>query len=382
MFKILTQEEFLQKIKDMGIKHTPLEEYKGSTVKIKWLCYKNSRHIFEASPDSVYRNAINNVDGCMYCNHQKVFVGETDMWTTRPDMAAMLLNPEDGHKYFANSNIKTDWICPKCGSIVKDKIIKNVEKQGLSCDNCSDGMSFGEKFVWALLKQLKCDFIHDRPIEWSQGKRYDFYIPSMNMIIETHGIQHYKERALRHSKDRFSRTLEEEMINDQYKMDLALSNNIKHYIQLDCKKSEVDYIKDSIINSDLKSLFDLSVVDWDRCYKRTLTSNVAWCAELWNSGMKRTKDIETYTGIDRCSVVSYLKRATKIGLCDFEPNYITNQTANNNLETIISLWENGTRSVSKLMKLSGLSNGTVYKMLKRAGLYTEKQLLKQKDNCK
>ena len=378
MFKMMTQEEFLQKLKNMGVKHIPLEDYKGSSKEIKWMCYKNSKHIFEATPDSVYRNTINNVDGCMYCNHKKVFVGETDMWTTRPDMAAMLLNPEDGYKYFANSNVRVDWICPKCGSIVKDKIINNVEKQGLSCDNCSDGMSFGEKFVWALLVQLNCNFVHDRPTKWSNDKRYDFYIPSMSVIIETHGIQHYKERTLRHFKDRFSRTIKEEIANDKYKMNLALTNNIKYYIQLDCKRSELDYVKQSVINSELKKLFDLSTVDWNECYKRTLTSNVVWCAELWNSGMKRTKDIENYTGIDRCSVVPYLKRAAKIGLCDFELNYTTNQIANNNLETIVSLWKNGITSVSKLMRLSGLSKTTVYKMLKRAGLYTKKQLLKQK----
>lgn len=374
MGKMMTNEEFLQKLKDIGVKHIPLEEYKGSSKKIKWMCFKNSQHIFEATPDSVYRNTINDVDGCMYCNHQKVFVGETDMWTTRPDIAAMLLNPEDGYKYFSHSNVKTDWICPRCGSIVRDKYINNVTKQGLSCENCSDGMSFGEKFVWALLVQLECDFTHDRPIKWSNGKRYDFYIPSMSVIIETHGIQHYQERTLSRFKDRFSRTIDEEIANDQYKMNLALSNNIKYYIQLDCRKSELDYIKDSIINSEINNLFDLSTVDWNKCYQRTLTSNVIWCAELWNNGMKRTKDIEEYTGIDRCSIVPYLKKAAKVGLCDFELNYTKNEISNKNLETICSLWSNETRSVSELMKKSGLSNGTVYKMLKRAGLYTERQL--------
>ena len=378
MFKLITNEDFLKKLKDLNVRHIPLEEYKGSSVKIKWMCYKNPRHIFEASPDSVYRNAKNNVDGCMYCNHQKVFVGETDMWTTRPDMAKMLLNPEDGYIYFATTNKKLDWICPNCGNIVRGKTPHNVSKQGLSCQFCSDGISFGEKFVRELLSQLKCDFIHDRPTDWSEGKRYDFYIPIMSIIIETHGLQHYKDSFTRYSNsNRRARTVKEEEQNDKYKRNLALSNNIEHYIQLDCRMSDGDYIKNSIINSDLNELFDLSDIDWNKCLQSTFDSDVIICSDLWNNGMKRVKDISDYTGIDRCSVVSYLKRATKIGLCNFEPNYIANQVSSKNLVVVVSLLDSGITSVSQLMKMSGLSNSTVYKMLKRANLYTDRQLAKQ-----
>ena len=184
-------------------------------------------------------------------------------------------------------------------------------------------------FVCKYRKKFLIKYGEDiKQIMYDICKRYDFYIPSMSVIIETHGIQHYQERTLSRFKDRFSRTIDEEIANDQYKMNLALSNNIKYYIQLDCRKSELDYIKDSIINSEINNLFDLSTVDWNKCYQRTLTSNVIWCAELWNNGMKRTKDIEEYTGIDRCSIVPYLKKAAKVGLCDFELNYTKNEISN------------------------------------------------------
>lgn len=322
MGKSLTNKEFLQKLKNLNIKYIPLEEYKGFRVSIKWMCCENYKHIFEAKPCDIYSSRCN----CPYCSHRKVFVGETDMWTTNQELASMLANPNDGYKYFANGSQELDWICPTCKSIVKNKRINDVSTNGLPCQNCSDGMSFCEKFIYELFIQLKYDFIFDKTISWSNGKRYDFYIPTMNLIVEAHGLQHYEKSFMNYSNTkRKSRTIDEEIDNDIYKKDLALSNGIKYYIQLDCKESNLDYIKNSVLNSELNNLFDLSVIDWNKCYKATLTSNIVLCANLWNNGMKNTKDIADYTGIHICSVISNLKKAAIIGMCDYVVNYKKNQ---------------------------------------------------------
>ena len=187
-------------------------------------------------------------------------------------------------------------------------------------------MSFAEKFVYELFNQLCCDFIHDKTTDWSDGKRYDFYIPEMNLIVETNGAQHYNSSFARLSdKTRNARTLDEEIANDEYKKQLALSNGIEHYVVLDCSKSDLDYIKKSILDSELSMLFDLSNIDWCKCFKATITSNVMLCANLWNDGMKNTQDISDYTGIHISSVISNLKKAAKSGLCDFVINYKKNR---------------------------------------------------------
>lgn len=322
MGKTLTNEEFLKKLEDKNIKYVPLEEYGGQYVKIKWQCCNNSSHIFEIAPRSI----LDGKAGCPYCSHRKVFVGETDMWTTNPELASMLKNPDDGYRYFATGGQKVDWICPCCG-LELNKTINNVNMYGLACPRCSDGISFSEKFVYELFNQLDCDFIHDRTTDWSNGKRYDFYIPLMNLIVETNGVQHYSSSFVRiHSETRNARTLDEELANDEYKKQLALSNGIEHYIVLDCSKSDSDYIKASILDSELSVLFDLSNVDWHKCFNATNTSNVVLCANLWNDGMKSTQDISDYTGIHISSVISNLKKAAKSGLCDFVTNYKKNKS--------------------------------------------------------
>ena len=53
------------------------------------------------------------------------------------------------------------------------------------CPKCGDGISYGEKFMYAVLSYAGYDFETQHVFEWSKGenglkgmKKYDFYIPS------------------------------------------------------------------------------------------------------------------------------------------------------------------------------------------------------------
>ena len=120
-----------------------------------------------------------------------IVIGENDMWTTNPDLARQLLNPEDGFKHSQGSNFRVDWKCMECDKIHFNKVIKRVKNEGLNCDICSHTVKFPERVMIAVLSQLDIEFIHDKPFKWSNHKRYDFYLPDYNTIIETHGGQHY-----------------------------------------------------------------------------------------------------------------------------------------------------------------------------------------------
>lgn len=353
-----TNEEFLRKLKDRGVKYIPLEKYVNTHTKIEWQCFNNEKHTFTLSPCNIYKD----IPHCPYCERKRVFVGETDLWTERPDVAIMLLNPEDGYKYMSTSSKKLDWKCPRCGCVIEDKVINNVSMYGLSCPHCSDNISFSEKFVRNLLIQLKCDFSHDRTISWSDNRRYDFYIPAINLIIETHGIQHYSRsfKGLHYCID--ARSCEEEQANDIYKKELALSNGIKHYVELDCRYSDCDYIKNSILNSELSKIFDLSIIDWQECFKSTITSDVVTCANLWNE-IKDTRVISEKTGIHISSVISHLKKAAKTGLCDYTPNYNKNKRKQNAIDSIIKLWNDGVRNSKDLSVSTGYSHSYIYILL-------------------
>ena len=70
--------------------------------------------------------------GCPYCAGKAFLLGFNDMWTTAPEVAKLLVNPEDGYKYTKNSSEKTYFQCPNCGDI-SFKRISNVYYQGLCC---------------------------------------------------------------------------------------------------------------------------------------------------------------------------------------------------------------------------------------------------------
>ena len=188
--KKLTNDEFLKRLKNKNIKYIPLEEYQGYEVKIKWACLKNTKHIFEATPLNVFGGR-----GCPYCSHHKVFVGETDMWTTNPKMASMLKDPEDGYKYTENSTHRLYWKCLDCGNILF-KSPNTVFRQGLSCDVCSDGISYAERYMISILNQLNIKYLHDVATNWSNGKRYDFYIPFYDKCDKIEKIKIFQTKPL------------------------------------------------------------------------------------------------------------------------------------------------------------------------------------------
>lgn len=242
----------------------------------------------------------------------KIVRGKNDLWTTHPNIASMLVNPEDGYNLSSHSHKKSDFICPCCNTINYNRVVRNVVNRGFNCCCCSDGISYPERFIYNLLKQLNVNFLRDTTLSWSGMKRYDFYVEDKSLIIETHGIQHYSEQAQFSNRD-----IKSEKENDRIKKEMAIENGIINYIELDCRYSNFSYIKDSVLNSDLVSIYDLLSVDWDAIEIDSMKSNVIRACELYNSGIKSTSQISKLLNLDLSTVIDYLKRCTDVGLCDY-----------------------------------------------------------------
>lgn len=291
--------------------------------------------------------------GCPVCSGNMVMSGVNDISTLRPDMVHLLWNLEDAYVYSPGSGKKIDFRCPHCGNKI-NTYIYDVSIQGLSCPKCGDGISYPEKFVFNVLQQIallhKVDmkfqnFEMQKTFPWSKNvfhqnpklsgnKKYDFYIPLDNgIVIETHGGQHFKDGCYRKYKN--SKTLEEEQENDKLKMSLAISNGISlyNYIQLDCRYSDMSYIRSSIMSSNLPLLlnFTKNDIDWDECNKFATGSRVYETCNLWNSGVHTTKEITDIMKIHRATVSTYLRRGFELGILQDPPKYLLNLTAQNYL---------------------------------------------------
>ena len=241
----------------------------------------------------------------------KIISGINDLYTTNPELVHLLLNPEEAHTISIHSHKKTDFKCDYCGSIIRNCIIRNVFRYGLRCPICSDNISFGEKIISNLLSQLNIDYEYDKTTSWSNNRRYDFIIKSHSLIIETHGLQHYKDVNF-HNK---SKTLKDEQENDLYKKQLALKNNISHYVEINTSKYDFKFIKQSILESELNDLFDLSNIDWTKLFYSVNNSKVREVCDLWNSGIKNIDELANIVKISPSSVRHYLFRCNSAGLC-------------------------------------------------------------------
>ena len=187
-------------------------------------------------------------------------------------------------------------------------------KKSISCI-CNDGISYPEKFIISLLNQLEIEYQHDN--YWIENKRYDFYLPNYNIIIECHGEQHYRD------KTGLKTTLKEQIENDEYKKQLALNNNINEYIVIDCRYSELDWIKDNILKSKLSKIFNLSNINWIQCEEFALSNKVKEICDYWRFHNEINKedlsiiDISKIFNLGRATIYKYLKQGTKLDWCNY-----------------------------------------------------------------
>jgi hypothetical protein len=269
----------------------------------------------------------NGGNNCPFCRGLRV--NNTNcLWTKNPTISSLLLNNKDGYNVTESSAKKLKFKCPNC-NYVDSKCISNVVSQGFSCNRCSDGISYPEKFVTCLLNQLKVEYEREKVFSWSNfpqqgqgcvtGRRiYDFFLPDYNCIIETHGEQHYRETFSSFKSIR-TKTLEDQIDNDKFKQQLAKDNGIKNYIVIDCYKSEKDYIKESIENSLIAQLFDLNIVNWVECDAWAVKSMVKEVCEYWEKNDVSLNEVAEHFKIKRGTLWRYLSKGAELNWCDYVP---------------------------------------------------------------
>lgn len=289
-------------------------EFKAISVKTPHICKKcgyGANGEWMPTP----ANLLWKKSGCPICSGR--FVGPApnyvnSIWASNYKELFKSYMTEDQMKlYTPFSAKKISMHCPDCGSV---KIIapQTISGMGSFGCSCSDGQSYPNKFIYALLNQLAINYITEYSPDWSENKRYDIYIPSINCIIENHGRQHYEEQT------GVFDNLTDTQQNDEYKIQLAKKNGIEHYINLDCRYSTADWICASVLHSVLPKLLNFSdeSIDWQECAKYATKNRIRVAAELWNSGLT-VREIYEKMFIGKTTAYDYLNKARKLGWCSY-----------------------------------------------------------------
>lgn len=324
MGKLLTNEEYIELLKIKNPTIVSLEKYINTKTKIFHKCLV-CKHEWSVKPNNIVTG-----EGCPMCNGgtDTVIIGINDMWTTNTELAKLLANPEDGYHYTQKSNKKLKWKCPICGNIITQKAY-NVCTKGLTCSKCSDGISYPNKFIFNSLCQIK-DLFNDLQREYTaswcnytyKGKyhtcKYDIYfvLNSKKYCIEMDGEFHKKDNKLS------GKSKEESKDVDEIKNNLAFENGI-HVIRIDCDYEDVssryEYILNNILNSELKNIIDLSLIDFEKSDIDSIISLLKISCDLWNNGIENTSIISKELNISKMTVINYLKKGAKLGLCNYNP---------------------------------------------------------------
>lgn len=189
-----------------------------------------------------------------------------------------------------------------------------------SCHMCSDRVSYPEKFIHNTLLQLNVTFEVEKKFDWAGWKRYDIYIPKTNTIIEVHGLIHYKPSYFCVTSDKDTTNEENLQLrqeNDIVKYELAIENNISQYIVIDAKESNIDYMKQSVLSSELYKNYDLSNIDWLQCHEYSVKIIVKHVSNLWNEN-KTIEEISSILNIPISSVAPYLRIGNELGYCIYD----------------------------------------------------------------
>ena len=252
---------------------------------------------------------------CSVCNKHKTVKGINDIATKRPDLLGYFINKEEAYTHSQFSNKKTRLCCPTCKT-EKTMTFNKLSNFGFGCPICSSGGSIPERIMTEFLRESGVEFEREKVFDWCRPKRYDFYLEKYNTIIETHGLQHYKDTTMS--------TLKEQTINDELKYEKAKENGIENYFVVDCRKTDFNFIVKSIKSSGILELLNINFnsLDLFLIRKRAYESIIQKSVDLWNNGIKNTVEIGKLLNLSRVTVSKNLKTGCELGLCDYDTKKI------------------------------------------------------------
>ena len=314
---------------------------KGQNIKsYKYLCLTcgfNSEDYYKAGEYEeefwILENKLQQGHGCSCCNGKIIAKGINDIATTHQNFIRYFVNIEDSYKNTYASNNKVLLKCIDCG-FEKEMRIADFIKRGMSCLKCDDKIPLCEKFMFSVLEQLDLIFqtqLSKTTFEWCKDYRYDFYFELDNekILIETHGLQHYKQQGRKGA-----RTVEEEQLNDKLKKELALKNGIKeeNYIVIDCRESTLKWIKDNIINNTkITNKFDLSNIDWLKCGEFALSNLVkVACGYKRDNPKLSTTEIGEIMKYSCVTIREWLKQGNELNWCNYDAEEEVSKTSSKN----------------------------------------------------
>jgi len=252
-------------------------------------------------------------------SNRRVVQGYNDLYTKYPEVTEYIVNKDIAKTYSYGTSHKFETKCPVCGRVKIQSVRGIIAYRKYNCDYCDvDYVSYPNKVLRAFMKQLRTDVLEfEYSPEWLKPYSFDCYfeINGSKYVIEMDG-------GLGHGNNTFGNKGKdvEGLKRDIYKENKARKNGIE-VIRIDCKKSDIEYIRHNLINSKLSDIFDLLNIDWQSCDDFALKNLVYEVCNFYKNATidnKRTAVIANEFGLDITTVEKYLRLGTKAGFCFYD----------------------------------------------------------------
>lgn len=220
-----------------------MEQYTIGKINTKTRC-KVCGHIWSPRPDNLLNGC-----GCPECARQNSYYTHAQfvekMMNKWPDIEVISI--------YKDSCTPIDIRCKVCGHewTVEPSLILFYG----NCPECAEQIkhssSLPNRILYSVLDFVKIKYIPEFRYT-DTSNRFDVYIPSLNTIVEMHGMQHYRDVPYWNSY------VKDVQANDNYKRALAESHGISNYIVIDARFSRFAWILKNITNSALPGLLNIS----------------------------------------------------------------------------------------------------------------------------
>lgn len=251
----------------------------------------------EAPTYTVTEVSLNSGTGCAYSNGKRIFEGNSvySLRHLRPyivDLDESKTIPKGSSKH----KIKVK--CTECGN---EKMVSPSElnKRGFFCEFCSNGISYPENFLKSYLKVKNINYEYQKSFKDLPNRRFDFFLPESNTVIETHGIQHYKKSG--------NWDYKETKKSDEIKENYCKTNNIR-FVKLNCSQSSFNFIQEEINNNNFLESISNDEVDLIlKNIEEIKNYPVKEIVELHKEG-NNTREISLKVGISQRTILNILNR--------------------------------------------------------------------------
>ena len=298
---------------------------------------------------------------CSCCSGKTVVQGINDIPTTVPWMIPYFQGGYDEAKEYTKATTKKfKPICPICKRIkeIEMPIQRLYSTKSIGCV-CGDGFSFPEKFIMNMLQQLNINYEFQYKFSFN-NKRYDFYLPQYQTIIESHGLQHYwYDDKGWNNETTFNKTIQ----NDKFKKDIALKNGIINYLEIDCRKSNKEYIKIAIIDSGLFEILGVEheKINWEECEKFAYGNFLIDICNSYNANNYTIRKLSELFHLTPITIRKYLRVGSKLNLCSYG-NDISHDNSVNALKESVG---------KKKRKIKCVNNGVIFPSVRDAIKYMQ-----------